>query len=74
MTPAQRVTLGLLKSEGFVLDVEIRDIVRVSRFGSWRLILPDGTQKRGHQQAHQQDQKRQQRGSQAGKKPVKRRG
>lgn len=48
MTPAQRVTLALLEREQFTQVVEGGDIVRVTRHGDCRVILPDGTQKRGH--------------------------
>lgn len=48
MTPAQRATLQRLGREGFSLVVEGRDIVRVTRNGDNRVIMRDGTQKRGH--------------------------
>lgn len=48
MTPAQRVTLTQLERDNFTLVVEAEEIVRVTRHGDCRVILPDGTQKRGH--------------------------
>lgn len=58
MTPAQRLTLTLLEREGFKQVLEIRDIVRVTRHGECRVILPDGTQKRGHHASQQNDRQR----------------
>lgn len=48
MTPAQQRTLQLLRREAFTVVCEGRDIVRVTRNGDNRVILRDGTQKRGH--------------------------
>lgn len=48
MTPAQRSTLQQLQRDGFTLVVEALEIVRVTRNGDHRVILRDGTQKRGH--------------------------
>jgi len=48
MTPAQRITLQQLEREGFRQVVEGREIVRVTRNGDNRVILRDGSQKRGH--------------------------
>jgi len=48
MTPAQQQTLATLKREGFALVVEAREVVRVTRNGDNRVILRDGSQKRGH--------------------------
>ena len=48
MTPAQQRTLDTLKREGFALVVEAREVIRVTRNGDNRVILRDGSQKRGH--------------------------
>jgi len=48
MTPAQERTLKLLQHEAFKFVCEGGDIVRVTRNGDNRVILRDGTQKRGH--------------------------
>lgn len=48
MTPAQERTLQLLQREQFTLVCEGREIVRVTRNGDNRVIMRDGTQKRGH--------------------------
>ena len=48
MTPAQRATVNLLQKDGFNLVLEGGDIVRVTRHGDCRVIMPDGLQKRGH--------------------------
>lgn len=48
MTPAQRVAWEQLERQGFRIVVESRDIVRVTRNGDNRVIMKDGTQKRGH--------------------------
>lgn len=48
MTPAQRVTLAQLQREGFREIVEGCEIVRVTRNGDNRVIMPCGLQKRGH--------------------------
>lgn len=45
MTPAQRVTLAQLP--GFTVVEETAEVVRVTRNGDNRVILRDGTQKRG---------------------------
>lgn len=48
MNPAQERTLKLLQREDFKFVCEGGDIVRVTRNGDNRVILRDGTQKRGH--------------------------
>ncbi len=48
MTPAQQRTLSVLEREGFRKLAEGREIVRVTRNGDNRVIMRDGTQKRGH--------------------------
>lgn len=48
MTPAQQRTLQQLEREGFRKLAEGREIVRVTRNGDNRVIMRDGTQKRGH--------------------------
>ncbi len=48
MTLAQRETWQLLGRVGFSLVLEAGEIVRVTRHGDNRVILPDGSQKRGH--------------------------
>lgn len=45
MTPAQRQTLTSLPGFAFV---EAGELVRVTRNADKRVIMPDGTQKRGH--------------------------
>ncbi len=48
MTPAQQRMLRQLEREGFRKLAEGREIVRVTRNGDNRVIMRDGTQKRGH--------------------------
>lgn len=48
MTPAQVRTLQQLERQGFRKLAEGREIVRVTRNGDNRVIMRDGTQKRGH--------------------------
>lgn len=48
MTPAQQRMLQQLEREGFRKLAEGREIVRVTRNGDNRVIMRDGTQKRGH--------------------------
>lgn len=48
MTPAQQRTLQQLEREGFRKLAEGREIVRVTRNGDNRVIMRDGSQKRGH--------------------------
>ncbi|MBA1195258.1 hypothetical protein G7007_20760 [Pseudomonas entomophila] len=48
MTPAQRITLQQLQQEGFHLVLEAREVVRVTRNGDNRVIMRDGSQRRGH--------------------------
>lgn len=47
MTPAQARTLQLLQTQGFCQVDETTEIVRVTRNGDNRVILRDGSQKRG---------------------------
>lgn len=48
MTPRQEMTLQQLQRERFTVVEETTEIVRVTRNGDNRLILRDGSQKRGH--------------------------
>ncbi|MDN4515441.1 hypothetical protein QYE47_23245 [Pseudomonas sp. 2,4-D] len=48
MTPAQERTVLLLRREQFTVACEGREVVRVTRNGDNRVIMRDGTQKRGH--------------------------
>lgn len=48
MTPAQRLTWQTLERDGFRLVLEAGEIVRVTRNGDNRVIMRDGSQKRGH--------------------------
>lgn len=48
MTGAQLVTVGALKRDGFKVDAEGRDIVRVSKGTDCRMIMANGTQKRSN--------------------------
>lgn len=47
MTPLQRVTLQQLQAQDFRLVDESTEVVRVTRNGDNRVILRDGSQKRG---------------------------
>lgn len=58
MTPAQRVTWQQLERDRFTLVLEAGDIVRVTRHGDNRVILPDGRQKRAHHVAPHADGQR----------------
>lgn len=46
MTLAQRAMVDRLKAEGFVIDQEQNNVVRMKRGNDYRLIRMDGTQKR----------------------------
>lgn len=48
MTPAQQATVNELKSEGFSVVVESKEIVRVTRGADRRVVMADGSQKRGY--------------------------
>lgn len=48
MTQAQRLVLQRLQREGFAMVLEAKEIVRVTRNGDNRVIMRDGSQKRGH--------------------------
>lgn len=48
MTPAQQRTLQQLQRQNFKVICRSRDIIRVTRNGDNRVIMRDGTQKRGH--------------------------
>lgn len=48
MTPAQQRIVQQLQREQFKVVCEGREIVRVTRNGDNRVILRDGSQKRGH--------------------------
>jgi len=47
MTPIQRMTLKQLEQQGFRKVDETAEIVRVTRNGDNRVIMRDGSQKRG---------------------------
>lgn len=47
MTPVQRITLQQLEQQGFRKVDETTEIVRVTRNGDNRVIMRDGSQKRG---------------------------
>lgn len=48
MTPAQRLTWLQLERMGFTQVGEAGGVVRVTRNGDNRVIMGDGSQKRGH--------------------------
>lgn len=48
MTPAQIKTVSDLQRDGFQFVLEAKGIVRMTRGIDRRVILADGTQKRGH--------------------------
>lgn len=48
MTPEQKATVATLKAEGFSVIVEGKDIVRVTRGADRRVVMADGSQKRGY--------------------------
>lgn len=47
MTPAQQITVQQLQREGFTVVEENREVVRMTRNGDNRVIMRDGSQKRG---------------------------
>lgn len=47
-TPAQEITVAQLKSQGFAQIVESREIVRMTKGADRRVVMADGTQKRGY--------------------------
>lgn len=48
MTPAQEITVARLKREGFEQIVEGREIIRMTKGADRRVVMSDGSQKRGH--------------------------
>lgn len=48
MIPAQERTVSQLKSEGFQIIASAAEIVRLTRGADRRVVLQDGSQKRGH--------------------------
>lgn len=48
MTPAQRSTVNELKADGFELITETPEIVRMTKGADKRVVMADGTQKRGY--------------------------
>ena len=48
MTPAQEITVAQLKSQGFKQVVEGLEIVRMTKGADRRVVMADGTQKRGY--------------------------
>ncbi|MFT8234695.1 hypothetical protein ACLNBI_24510 [Pseudomonas guariconensis] len=47
MTPAQEITVAQLKSQGFAQVVEGREVVRMTKGADCRVVMADGSQKRG---------------------------
>ncbi|MNN45206.1 hypothetical protein D3C81_1595280 [compost metagenome] len=48
MSPAQEITVAQLKSQGFEQIVEGREIVRMTKGADRRVVMVDGSQKRGY--------------------------
>lgn len=48
MTPAQKIAVSQLKSQGFEQIVEGREIVRMTKGADRRVVMADGSQKRGY--------------------------
>ncbi|MNT77597.1 hypothetical protein D3C72_2167280 [compost metagenome] len=48
MTPAQQTTVATLIAEGFSMVVVSKEIVRVTRGADRRVVMADGSQKRGY--------------------------
>lgn len=48
MTPAQEMTVAQLKRQGFEQIVEGREIIRMTKGADRRVVMADGSQKRGH--------------------------
>ncbi len=48
MTPAQEITVAQLNSQGFAKVVEGREIVRMTKGADRRVVMADGSQKRGY--------------------------
>jgi len=48
MTPAQEITVAQLKTQGFAQVVESREIVRMTKGADRRVVMADGSQKRGN--------------------------
>lgn len=48
MTPAQEITVAQLKSQGFAQVVEGREVVRMTKGADRRVVMADGSQKRGY--------------------------
>lgn len=48
MTRAQRKTVNELKSEGFEFILSTSEIVRMTRGADRRVVMADGSQKRGY--------------------------
>ena len=51
MSPAQQAVVVQLRADGFTLTLEAREIVRLTRGADRRVVLQDGTTKRGHHES-----------------------
>ncbi|MCU9528760.1 hypothetical protein [Pseudomonas mosselii] len=48
MSPAQEKAVAELRRLGFQVVVDAREVVRVTRGSDRRVVMADGSQKRGH--------------------------
>lgn len=48
MTPAQQQTVSSLRAEGFTVIAKAREIVRLTKGADKRVVMQDGSQRRGH--------------------------
>jgi len=48
MTPAQEKAVSEMRRLGFEVIVDAGEVVRVTRGADRRVVMPDGSQKRGH--------------------------
>lgn len=48
MTPAQEKAVAEMRRLGFEVIVDAGEVVRITKGADKRVVMPDGTQKRGH--------------------------
>ncbi|MCO7595036.1 MULTISPECIES: hypothetical protein [Pseudomonas] len=48
MTPMQRQAVDALRADGFAVVVESKEIVRMTKGADRRVVMADGSQKRGY--------------------------
>lgn len=57
MTPAQEKAVAEMRRLGFEVVVDAGEVVRITKGADKRVIMPDGTQKRGYHVEYKRDSK-----------------